>query len=77
MTISDGTTNVYTSTKTVTALGAGTSTQVSFDDADLGLGSFTATVCTQLGTDPNATNNCLDKVFAVQDVYKRQLQLWA
>ena len=68
MTISDGTTNVYTSTKTVTALVPGTSTQVSFDVANLGVETYTATVCTQLGGDPNATNNCLDKDFAVQDL---------
>ncbi len=66
--IVSGSTNVYTSTKTVTNLAPGASIQISFDNATLDLGTYTATACTQLGNDPNSSNNCLDKNFSVQDL---------
>lgn len=67
MIINDGSFNVYTTTKTVINLAPGTSIQVNFDPVSLGMGSYTATACTQLGTDPNAANNCLNGNFSVQD----------
>ena len=51
----------YTSTKTVTDLPPAGTMQVSFDSWNATIGSYTVEVCTQLGTDPNASNNCLSK----------------
>jgi hypothetical protein len=68
MTIVNGSTTVYTSTKTVTSLAPGASIQVSFDGATPDVGTYTVTVCTQLGGDPVPANNCLDKVVNVQDL---------
>jgi len=55
----------YTSTKTVTNLPPAGTMQVTFDNWNATLGSYTIQVCTQLGTDPNAANNCLSKAVNV------------
>ncbi|MBV6422112.1 MAG: hypothetical protein DAHOPDDO_03401 [Ignavibacteriaceae bacterium] len=55
MTITGG----YSSTKTVTGLAGGSTQQVTFDNWNVStIGPYTVNVCTQLGTDPNADNNC-------------------
>lgn len=48
----------YTSTKTVTALAPGATTQVSFDPWDAQVGTYTVNVCTGLTTDMDITNDC-------------------
>ena len=47
----------YSSTKTVTGLASLTGQQVSFDSWSPALGDYTVQVCTQLGTDPNPSND--------------------
>jgi len=58
MTISPG---GYSSTKTVTNLPPGGTQQVTFDNWNATLGSYSIEVCTLLGTDPNPANNCVTK----------------
>lgn len=61
MTITGG----YTSTKTVTSLAPGATTQVTFDDWTAALGSYTVNVCTQLTGDVDASNDCKSKDIGV------------
>ena len=61
MTISGG----YTSTKTVTSLAPGATQVVTFDNWNAVLGAYTVDVCTQLGTDQNTSNDCLNKLIGV------------
>jgi hypothetical protein len=51
----------YSSTKTVTNLAPGGTQQVTFDNWNATLGSYTVEACTQLGTDPNPANDCMSK----------------
>ena len=55
----------YTSTKTVTALGAGLTQQVTFDPWTTAVGNYTATVTTSLTGDLNGTNNTATKAIKV------------
>jgi hypothetical protein len=61
MTITGG----YTSTQTVTNLAPGATQVVTFDNWTAALGAYTVNVCTQLGTDQNTSNDCLDKLIGV------------
>ncbi len=57
MTITPGT---YTSTKQVQNLAPLTTTQVTFDPWNATVGNYTITVCTQLASDLDPTNNCIN-----------------
>ena len=61
MTITGG----YNSTKTVTNLAPGATEQVTFDNWNATLGSYTVNVCTQLAGDQNTANDCKTKQFGV------------
>lgn len=60
----------YTSTKPVTALAPYTSVQVTFDNWNAAVGSYTAQVCTQLGSDLNTANDCQSKPVSVEVLRK-------
>ncbi len=64
MTITPGS---YTSTKTVTSLAGGTTSQVSFDNWTATNGTYTVKVITQLGTDMDRTNDTLKKTVLISD----------
>ncbi len=58
----------YSSTKSVSSLAAGATQQVTFDNWNAStVGAYTVNVCTQLGTDVNATNDCKDQPVYVWD----------
>jgi hypothetical protein len=59
----------YSNTKSVT-LNPGASTQVTFDPWNAVVGSYTATVCTQLAGDLDPTNNCVSKSVSVEVLRK-------
>ena len=62
MTISGG----YSSIKAVNSLAPGAMQQVNFDNWNVStIGNYTVDVCTQLGSDPNPTNNCQTKEITV------------
>ena len=63
MTITGG----YSSTKNVTSLAPGATQQVTFDNWNANPGIYTVNVCTQLGSDLNAANDCLSKVVSAID----------
>lgn len=60
----------YSSTKTVTALAAGTSLQVTFDPWTAAVGDYTMTVTTTLASDLLGTNNTLSKAVKVMVLNK-------
>ncbi len=57
----------YTSTKTVTGLAPNTTQQVSFDNINAVVGTYTVKAYTQLAGDVNALNDTLQKVVSVTD----------
>jgi hypothetical protein len=59
----------YSSTKTVTDLPPGFSTQVIFNNWNATPGDYTIEVCTALATDPNPENNCKSKIVRCQHVF--------
>jgi hypothetical protein len=65
MTINNGTTNIYTDTKTVTSLAATALQTVTFNNWTTVTGNHTVTVTTTLAGDANAANNTQIKQVAV------------
>jgi len=63
--INNGTSDVYTDTKTVTSLAAGTTSPVSFNNWTAIAGNYTATVTTLLAGDGNPGNDSKNKLFVV------------
>ncbi|MFA5011873.1 MAG: kelch repeat-containing protein [Ignavibacteria bacterium] len=55
----------YASTKSISSLSAGATTQVTFDDWTATIGSYTSTICTELTDDQDPSNDCLDKDISV------------
>lgn len=60
----------YNSTKQVIDLLPGANEQVTFDPWNATIGSYTAQVCTQLGTDLDNTNDCLTQPVDIQELRK-------
>ena len=60
----------YTSTQNVTALVAGASQQLAFMDWTPGIGSYTITAITQLGTDENRSNDTVSSFHIVSDIQR-------
>ncbi len=63
MTITGG----YSSTKAVSNLAPGATTQVTFDNWTAATGGYTINVCTQLGADQNTANDCFTRDIYVWD----------
>ncbi len=61
----------YSSTKTVTALGSGLSTIVTFDPWSATVGDYTQTVTTTLATDANVANNTMSRAVKVMVLNKQ------